>query len=159
MENQSFGRPQRPKGGKIKQALKVIVVLSVCAWLVYQIRHSRNKTKNYGSQTKLIIELELARINEKFRTNIEGKEMELQPENQAKVPSKSNYKESRMQENVVEIATNAGVTEEIDGVQSFHDENGVPPDGNETEIVAGQAHMLREENISNVDKGSWFGKK
>ena len=50
------------------------------------------------------------------------------------------------------------VTEEIDEVQSFHDENGVPPDVNETEIVFAQAHIVHEENISNVRKGSWLRK-
>ncbi|RDY00857.1 hypothetical protein CR513_15903, partial [Mucuna pruriens] len=59
-----------------------------------------------------------------------------------------------MQKNVVEDATNSEVTEEIDEVQSFHDENGVPPDVNETEIVFSQAHIVHEENISNVSEGS-----
>nr|KYP61657.1 hypothetical protein KK1_016165 [Cajanus cajan] len=37
-------------------------------------------------------------------------------------------KETRVQKNVVENAIDAAVREEIDGLQSFHDENGVPPD-------------------------------
>ena len=37
-------------------------------------------------------------------------------------------KETGIQKNVVEGATNAELTEEIDEVQSFHDENGAPPD-------------------------------
>ncbi|WP_162521412.1 hypothetical protein, partial [Escherichia coli] len=62
-------------------------------------------------------------------------------------------KETRTQENVVEGATNDGVTEGIDVIQSFHDENGVPPDCNETETVVGQAHIMHEENISDFTKG------
>ncbi|KAJ1393548.1 hypothetical protein SESBI_34911 [Sesbania bispinosa] len=271
MEYQSFGRPQRPKGANIKQALKVMLILAVCAWLVYQIKHS-----NYGGQTKLVagygaislgrkgiplqldertlpdsgnvdsvveakesssgrdVVEEFGHINEKnFRTN-EGKEVELEPESQVKVSSKDKYQDSskeksgkvdiesrknesghkehgyekypkrpvindsksnekeievqlreqpnvvqviknaksdlsvkendededpriienetRIQKNVVESVANASLAEEIDEVQSFHDENGVPPD-----IVAGLAHFLHEENISNVSKGSWLG--
>lgn len=290
MEYQSFGRPQRPKGANIKQALKVMLVLAVCAWLVYQIKHSGNKTEKYGGQTKLVAgyeaislgrkgtpsrlderalpdsrnvasvgqvkgsssgrddvsdgpkedkaEEEFGHINEQFRTN-EGKEMELKPESQPTVSSKNRNKDSfkeksgeiyvesrsesghkehgnekyqkravinefksndkekdvqhrelpndvhvrknaksdfsvkkndededpkvkeketKMQKNVAESAKNAGVIEELDEVQSFHDENGVPPDCDETEIVVGQAHILHEENISNVSKRSWLEK-
>ncbi|KAJ1437990.1 hypothetical protein SESBI_03420 [Sesbania bispinosa] len=286
MEYQSFGRPQRPKGANIKQALKVMLILAVCAWLVYQIKHS-----NYGGQTKLVAgygaislgrkgiplqldertlpdsgnvdsvveakesssgrddvsdgakedkaEEEFGHINEKnFRTN-GGKEVKLELESQLKVSSKDKYQDSskeksgkvdiesrrnelghnehgyekyqkrpvindsksnekeievqlreqpnvvqviknaksdlsvkeidededprivenetRIQKNVVESVANASLAEEIDEVQSFHDENGVPPDGNETEIVVGLAHFLHLENISNVSKGSWLG--
>ncbi|XP_068504030.1 uncharacterized protein [Phaseolus vulgaris] len=65
-------------------------------------------------------------------------------------------KKTGIQKNVVEGATNAELTEEIDEVQSFHDENGVPPDVNETEIVFGRAHIRHEENLSSVSKGSWL---
>ncbi|KAK7358373.1 hypothetical protein VNO77_00300 [Canavalia gladiata] len=289
MEYQSFGRIQRPKGINPKQALKMMLILAVCAWLLYQINHSRNNTENYKGQTKLDggygakslgrkgswleeralphsgnvdsakeakdsssgrddeshgakednAEEKIRLINEKFRTR-EEKEMELEPESQPKVSSKNKYKdlykkeygkvdmesrrsesghkehgnekyqkrpiindskskekkeevqlrerlndeqignnakldfsekendgdedtiirekETRMQENVVESATNAVGTEEIDEVQSFHDENGVPPDGNETEIMFGEPHILHEGNISNVSEVRWLRK-
>ena len=283
MDYQSFGRPQRPKGANIKQALKVILVLVVCAWLVYQIKHSMNKPQNYGSQTKHVVgygavslgrkgnpsrlderalpdsqsvdsaveatesssgrddvfdgaredkaEEEFGHINGKFGTNV-GKKVEHEPESQPKVSYKNKHKDSskeesgkvfveprresehkeviekypttpevndsqsndkeieeqlreppnaaqirknaksdfsakendedkdhriwqketRMQESVVESATNAGVTEAIDEVLSFDDENGVPPDGNEIKMV------VQEENISNFSKGIRLGK-
>jgi len=68
-------------------------------------------------------------------------------------------KETGIQKNVVEGATDAELTEEIDEVQSFHDENGVPPDVNETEIVFGRTHIVHEENLSNVGKRSWLRKQ
>ncbi|KAL2342561.1 hypothetical protein Fmac_003846 [Flemingia macrophylla] len=79
-------------------------------------------------------------------------------ENDGDEEHRTREKETRMQKNVVEDAINASVTEEIDDVQSFHDENGVPPDVNETAIVFGQAHILLEEKISNVGKGRWLRK-
>ncbi|XP_027344240.1 uncharacterized protein LOC113856572 [Abrus precatorius] len=260
MDYQSFGRAQRPKGAIIKQVLKAMLVLAVCAWLLYQIKHSRSNTENYRGQTKLDgaygtvslgrkgsssgrddepygankdkAEEEFGHVNEKFRTR-EGKEVELEQESQSKVSSMNKHhglskresgkvdieswksksglkghgneknptrpimidsksndiakevqqirknakpyfsakendededpmireKEIMMQKNVVERSTNADMTEEIDElVQSFHDENGVPPDANETEIVFGQARVMNEENISNVSKGSWLRK-
>ncbi|TKY60841.1 hypothetical protein E2542_SST17943 [Spatholobus suberectus] len=288
MEYQSFGRAaQRPKGASIKQALKVMLVLAIGAWLLYQIKQSRNNKENYGDQTKLdggygatllgrkgapsrLDEIALPdsgnvdsageakesssgkddgsdgakedKAEEEFGHNnekISTREVGLEPKSQPEVPSKKKCKDSsktksgkvgiesrsepghkehgnekhlkrpiindsvsndkekeiqhreqlnnvqvtknakpdfsekendgdeeprirgketRMQKNVVEDATNAEVTEEIDEVQSFHDENGVPADVNETEIVFGLAHILHEENISDVSKGSWLRK-
>ena len=289
MEYQSFGRVPRPKGANIMQALKVMLILAVGAWLIYQVKHSRNNTENYSDQTKLdeghgVIllgrkgmpsrldqmdfpdsgnvdfageakesssgrddesdgakedkaEEEFGHINEIFGR---GKEVELEPEStQPEVSSKIQHKhlcktksekvglesrsesghkehgnekyrnrpiindskssnkeedvqlreqlnevhvrknatsgfskkvndgdegsrirekETRKHKNAAENDTNAEVTEEIDEVQSFHDENGVPPDVNETEIVFAQAHIVHEENISNVRKGSWLRK-
>ncbi|KAK7398984.1 hypothetical protein VNO78_10159 [Psophocarpus tetragonolobus] len=283
MEYQSFGRAHRPKGAYINHALKVMLVLAVGAWLLYQIKHSRNNTEIYSDQTQLhgghgaillgrkgtpswldqidfpdsgnvdsarqAIESssgkddesgakkdkaeELAHINEKFSTREEN-EVGLEPESQHEVSSKKTYKDSskkksekvgvklrrsesnhtehvngknqnipiinyskssskeevqlreqlnevqvrknatsdfsekendrdegsrirlkktRMHKNVPDNDTNADLTEEIDNVQSFHDENGVPPDVNETEIVFGQAHIKHEEKNSNVNKG------
>ncbi|KAE9607574.1 hypothetical protein Lalb_Chr09g0331491 [Lupinus albus] len=265
MEYQSFGRPQRSKGANIKQALKLMLVLAVCAWLVYQTEHSiRNKTENHGFQTKLDIgdatillgrkgtpsrfdgiafpnsgnedssaegqessngsndlfdeakkldksEEEIGHVNEKLRGN-EEKEVELEPEKQSMVSSKNEYKDSSKEksgkvyvelsrsesgdnehsndpqsyydketakqliepqddehvtknaksdfsrnENDEEISTNAGMTEGIDEVQTFHDETGVPPDFNETEILVGRARVVHEESTSDFSKGSSIG--
>ncbi|CAJ1937032.1 unnamed protein product [Sphenostylis stenocarpa] len=292
MEYQAFGRAQRPKGVIIKQALKVMLVLAVGAWMLYQIQQSRNDRENYNDETKFVrgndaillgrkgilsrldeIDFpdsgnidsageesnsgrddesessdgakedkageEFGHIKEKFGTG-ERKEVELEPQSQSEVSSENQYKDSfkttagkvgiesrrnesrqkghgnekypkrsivndykingkekevqlrkqlnvvhvrqnaildfsekendgdeghrirdketGIQKNVVEGATSAEVTEEIDEVPSFHDANGVPPDVNETEIVFGQAHIVHEENLSNVSKGSWLRK-
>ncbi|KAK7369905.1 hypothetical protein VNO80_11953 [Phaseolus coccineus] len=291
MEYQAFGRAQRPKGAIIKQALKVMLVLAVGAWMLYQVKQSRNDRENYSDETKLVVghgavllgrkgilsrlyeidfadsgnvdsageakessgrddgsessdgakedkgEAESVNINEKSSSR-ERKQVELEPQTQPEVSSENQYKDSSkttggkvgiesrrsesghkehgdekypkrsivndsksngkekevqlrkqlndvharqnatldfsekendgdegpiirekktgIQKNVVEGATNAELTEEIDEVQSFHDENGVPPDVNETEIVFGRAHIVHEENLSSVSKGSWL---
>ncbi|OIV94284.1 hypothetical protein TanjilG_00033 [Lupinus angustifolius] len=260
MDYQSFGKPQRPKGANIKQALKLMLVLAVCAWFVYQMKHSiRNKTENHGFQTKLDTgdatiplgrkgtpsrldgiafpnsgnedssesssgsddlfdeakkldksEEEFGHVNEKLKGN-EEKEVELEPENQSMVSSKNEDKDSSKEEsakvyvelsrsessdeehsndprsydketakqlrepqhddhvtknaksdfsrkeNDEEISTNAGLTEGIDEVQTFHDETGVPPDFNETETIVGQARAMHEESTSDFSKGSSIG--
>ncbi|KAK7319952.1 hypothetical protein RJT34_04681 [Clitoria ternatea] len=265
MEYQSFGRAQRPKGANIKQALEVILALVVCAWLLYQINHSRNNTGNYdGSSSKIDGGYEAILLGRKGTLpqldeisfpdsgnvdSVEGKDSSsgrddvdesngtkedkaeekigLEPESQPKVSSKNEHRDlskkesgnigvesrksesghkefgdekhpkrpkindsksnckgkevqlreqvndvqvrknaksdfspkenaksdlsekgTRMQKNVVESGTDADMTEETDEVQSFHDENGVPPSVNETEIVFGQLHTLHEENMS-----------
>jgi hypothetical protein len=50
---QSLGRYQKPKESKIKQFLKVMIILTVCVWLLYQIKHI--EMKNYGGQTKIVV--------------------------------------------------------------------------------------------------------
>jgi hypothetical protein len=50
---QYLGRYQKPKGSKIKQFLKVMIILAVCVWLLYQIKHV--EIKNYDGQTKIVV--------------------------------------------------------------------------------------------------------
>ncbi|XP_057422105.1 uncharacterized protein LOC130715970 [Lotus japonicus] len=139
MEHQSSGRFQRPKGTSTKQTLKVMLVLAVCAWLVYQIQNSRSKTENYGSQTKIVVSGYGAK-------SLGRKGIESRLDEKA-LPGEHVSKNAESEFLEKENGEDAGVTEDIDEVQSFNDENGVPPDGNETDIVIG-------ENIPNVG-GSW----
>ncbi|KAJ4951341.1 hypothetical protein NE237_028173 [Protea cynaroides] len=48
MFHQSSVRNQRPKGFKVKQAFQIILLLAVSIWLLYQIKHSHDKPKEYG---------------------------------------------------------------------------------------------------------------
>ncbi|XP_012572132.1 uncharacterized protein [Cicer arietinum] len=179
MEYQSLGWYQKPKGSNIKQVLKGMLLLVVCVWLLYQIKHT--ETKNCGCQTNLVagygvISLgrkgipsrlderavldsrnvdsvgdEFEYTNEKFRKN-EGKKVELEQESQSKVTLKNSYK---MQKNVAESAANDGlIIEETDEVQSFHDENGVPPDGNEDNVsIFSSVNWLKKIHIYEVTSG------
>ncbi|MED6114917.1 hypothetical protein PIB30_085182 [Stylosanthes scabra] len=253
MGYQSSGSPQRPKGATIKMTLKIILVLVVCAWLVYQIKHSMNKKGSYDHQTEHVLgygavllgrkgldERDLPDLRdadsvgeakessngrddhnaeqESVNFTNKGSEVEHESESQPKKSSsrtghkdsyleesgkafierefdhkeyvidnyqeksiedvatsnkkggeeqqqlketpnaesdfsaKENDKDIEMQEKVIDKATDVGVAEVMDDVLSFHDENGVPPDGNETKIVA------HEENIFKVSKGIRLGK-
>ncbi|XLU49195.1 uncharacterized protein LOC107634368 isoform X1 [Arachis ipaensis] len=243
MGYQSFGSPQRPRGATMKFTLKVILVLVVCAWLVYQIMHSMNKTGNYGGQTQHVLgygavlfgrkgldERALPGLrnvnsvedkgssNGRDDDNTEqesvnwtngGNEVEHELESQHTEPSSRNgHNGSSLEESgkvfierkldhkdhvidkyqkilIEGVATSnkkGGGEEELketpnadsdflakeddkdtrtqdsmvegamDDVLSFHDENGVPPDGNETKTVA------HEDNMSKVSQGIRLGK-
>ncbi|KAF6142181.1 hypothetical protein GIB67_037099 [Kingdonia uniflora] len=56
MFRHSPSRNQRSKGFKIKQALQICLLLAVCTWLLYQIKHSYDKKKVYDETSKKISE-------------------------------------------------------------------------------------------------------
>ncbi|XP_028079235.1 cilia- and flagella-associated protein 251-like [Camellia sinensis] len=47
MFKQSPSRNHRSKGIKVKRVLQICVLLAVCFWLVYQVKHSHDKKKEY----------------------------------------------------------------------------------------------------------------
>jgi uncharacterized protein with PQ loop repeat len=50
---QSLGRYKKPKGSNIKLVLMMMIILAVCVWLLYQIKHV--EIKNYDGQTKIVV--------------------------------------------------------------------------------------------------------
>ncbi|RHN43636.1 hypothetical protein MtrunA17_Chr8g0390051 [Medicago truncatula] len=187
MEYQSFGRYQKPKGSNIKQVLKLMIVLAICVWLLYQINHT--ETKNYSSQTKFAVGSgakffgrkgimsqsderafpdsgkvdSVGEVADEFKSDDNEKEVQLRelqndmhvgmnakPKFSLKVKDEdieeNGIKEKgniKMQKNVVESGVNDD--EETNAVQSFRDENGVPPD-------------VTEENFSTFSKVNWLKK-
>ncbi|KAF8400891.1 hypothetical protein HHK36_014194 [Tetracentron sinense] len=49
---QSSGQNQRPKGFKVKHAFQFALLLAVCIWFLYQIKHSYDKRKDYGGSVR-----------------------------------------------------------------------------------------------------------
>ncbi|XP_057495234.1 uncharacterized protein LOC130780299 [Actinidia eriantha] len=47
MYKQSPGRNHRSKGIKVKRTLQICVLLAICFWLIYQIKHSYDKKKSF----------------------------------------------------------------------------------------------------------------
>lgn len=47
MFRHSPSRNQRSKGIKVKQILQICVLLAVCFWLIYQVKHSHDKKKEF----------------------------------------------------------------------------------------------------------------
>ena len=47
MYKQSPGRNHRSKGIKVKRTLQICVLLAVCFWLIYQVKHSHDKKKAF----------------------------------------------------------------------------------------------------------------
>lgn len=48
MNYQSASRNPRPKGFKVKRALQFTLLLVLCIWLLYQIKHSHDNTEDNG---------------------------------------------------------------------------------------------------------------
>lgn len=167
MEYQSLGRYQKPKGSNVKQVLKMMLLLAVCAWLLYQIK--KTETKKFGIQIKLVAGCghklfgrkgmlsrpderafpdsgkvdSVGEVTNEFKSNDKEKEVQLGVEE----------KGNKMQKNEVESAANNGVIV-IDEVQSFHDENGVPPDGGEENMSTFRiVNWLKKISIYEVTYG------
>ncbi|KAL1355442.1 uncharacterized protein [Arachis hypogaea] len=51
MIRRSPSRNQRSKGIKVKHVLQIILLLCVCFWLIYQIKHSHDKKKEFDDNT------------------------------------------------------------------------------------------------------------
>ncbi|PIN16207.1 hypothetical protein CDL12_11143 [Handroanthus impetiginosus] len=47
MYRQSPSRNQRSKGVKVKHVLQICLLLAVCFWLIYQVKHSHDKRKEF----------------------------------------------------------------------------------------------------------------
>ncbi|KAJ8529976.1 hypothetical protein K7X08_036811 [Anisodus acutangulus] len=47
MYKQSPGRNHRSKGIKVKNVLQICLLLAVCFWLIYQVKHSHDKKKEF----------------------------------------------------------------------------------------------------------------
>lgn len=215
MDYQSFGRQQRPKGANMKQALMVMLLLVVCAWLVYQINHSRNRPDNYGDQPiEQYRAVSLGRkgspswsrardfpnsgkaqfaeakktdsggfdknpgnVDERLRRSESDHKEQGNNKEYPKVPVNNDSKEAEAEirgppngellqirlntepdvsiEEIEEVDEPKTVTDE-DWAQSFHDENGVPPEVNETEPIDSEVHMnmVHETNRPNNSRES-----
>jgi hypothetical protein len=134
---QSLGRYQKPKGSKIKQFLKVMIILAVCVWLLYQIKHI--EMKNYGGQTKIVVG---------YGTKLFGRKGILSRLDEGAFLDSG--KVDSVGEVTNEYESNDDTEKEVhlkdmDEVESFHDENGVPPDSN-------------DENISTFSNVNWLKK-
>ncbi|CBI25108.3 unnamed protein product, partial [Vitis vinifera] len=45
----SPSRNQRSKGFKVKHILQICLLLAVCFWLIYQVKHSHDKKKEFDA--------------------------------------------------------------------------------------------------------------
>ncbi|PQQ10772.1 neurofilament medium polypeptide [Prunus yedoensis var. nudiflora] len=53
MLKQSPSRNQRSKGFKVKHALQMFLLLAICIWLLYQLKHSHDKKAYEESSAKI----------------------------------------------------------------------------------------------------------
>ncbi|XP_021865921.2 uncharacterized protein [Spinacia oleracea] len=55
MFKQSPSRNNRPKGIKVKHILQICVLLAVCIWLLYQVKHSHEKRKEFEAKDEKVV--------------------------------------------------------------------------------------------------------
>lgn len=78
MYRQSSSRNQRSKGVRIKHVLQICLLLVVCFWLIYQVKHSHDKKKDFDeSDAKALLDGvhndELIKLGRKdIRPQVEG---------------------------------------------------------------------------------------
>lgn len=74
MYRQSPGRNHRSKGIKVKNVLQICLLLAVCFWLIYQVKHSHDKKKEFDeSDAKAVSGDELIRLGRKdIQTRVDG---------------------------------------------------------------------------------------
>ncbi|KAF7819771.1 putative transmembrane protein [Senna tora] len=175
MDYQYFGRLQRPKGTNMKQTLLVMFLLAVCSWVVYQINHSNSKPENnHGAKPKLVEQLGTVSLGRKGKLpswlddergfpnsgNGDERSRKISESDSQSIEKEAEILQLRVPPNDGSIKDDEDVKEsEIvadgDWTHSFHDENGVPPEVNETEpIGSSEAHMemVIEEHKSDNSK-------
>ncbi|KAK1276499.1 hypothetical protein QJS04_geneDACA015951 [Acorus gramineus] len=57
MFRQSSSRNQRSKGFKVKHVLQIFLLLAICIWLLYQVKHSHDKKKAFNGRNGLVSDI------------------------------------------------------------------------------------------------------
>ncbi|KAK9270244.1 hypothetical protein L1049_025821 [Liquidambar formosana] len=101
MLKQSLSRNQRSKGFKVKHALQICVLLAICIWLLYQVKHSYDKKKAYGESSVKLSEKvqsghEILKIG---RKGLDPLVEETASENEKRGREEEEEEESRVDEN------------------------------------------------------------
>lgn len=144
MEDQSFGRFRKPKGSNIKQVLKLMLVLVFSGWLLYQIKQT--ETKNYGGQTKVVAGCGGIKLlgRKGIPTRLDERSL-----HESRIVD--SVGEAGGVDHVSDGAVDAGVImKEIYEVQSYHDENGVPPDSNEDNETKEEENEMHKNVVASA---------
>lgn len=105
MYRQFSSRNQRNKGFRVKHALQIFLLVAVCCWLIYQVKHSYDKKKNFNDND--------ARSSQHVQTNNEILKLGrkgLHP--QVKEPSNKNEKHDKEADEDIEVDIKAGGKED-----------------------------------------------
>ncbi|TKY71219.1 dentin sialophosphoprotein [Spatholobus suberectus] len=114
MIKRSPSRNHRSKGIKVKHVLQIILLLGVCFWLIYQVKHSHDKKKEFDeNDSKLSVGTQTA-----YQTSKLGRK-NLHP-GTGKVNHNEKHEEEEEDENIVED-------------EDKHEHNGHEEEGNEHE--------------------------
>lgn len=108
---QSSIRNQRSKGFKVKHALQIFLLVAVCFWLIYQVKHSHDKKKHYDDNDARISQnrqthdeiLKLGRNNLHPQVNELSNRNERHEEEAEEVEIKAEVKEDEIRGGVNEV--------------------------------------------------------
>lgn len=133
-------RNQRSKGFKVKHVLQAILLLGVCFWLIYQVKHNHDKKKEFDkNDTKLPIRTETDQILKLGRKDLHP----------GKVEADKNEKHEEEEEEDEHIAYNMQNKREHDDEQQQEgEERNKHETGEESEdnVHEGREEQDEEEN-------------
>ncbi|XP_074343422.1 uncharacterized protein LOC141682617 [Apium graveolens] len=145
MYRQFSSRNQRNKGLKVKYALQIILLVAVCFWLIYQVKHSYDKKKDFDDND--------ARNSQHVQTNNEILNLgRKDPHPQVKEPSKKNEKHDEEEDGDIEVDVKAeGKNDEVKG------DGDVEVDGHDQQKsdseLDGEKVIIDEENeLEGIDE-------
>lgn len=74
-------RNNRSKGIKVKHVLQIVLLLGVCFWLIYQVKHNHDKQNEFANDSKLSVSTQTDLILKLGRRDLHpGKHEEIQNE-------------------------------------------------------------------------------
>ncbi|PON68327.1 hypothetical protein PanWU01x14_096470 [Parasponia andersonii] len=160
MLKQSPSRNQRSKGFKVKHVLQICLLLAICIWLLYQVKHSHDKNKAFedsSSRTlaKMHTEDEIIKLGRRDLHPRVETPFKIENHEEKEEYSKEEVEESKLAESDNEEGRGGG-DDEIDG----HDqERAEEEESEEVEDLIDEEGREREEGIEeqeSEDKGIDF---
>ena len=148
MLKQSSCRNQRSKGFKVKHAIQICLVLAICIWLLYQVKHSHEKKKAYEESSGKISEKmqggrEIIKLG---RKDLHPQVEETTFETERKEELEQEIEESKPEES--EDEGRGGGDDELDG----HDQERVEEEeSEEVEDLIDEEDRERDEGSEELD--------
>ncbi|CAI9764443.1 unnamed protein product [Fraxinus pennsylvanica] len=153
MYRQSPSRTQRSKGIKIKHVLQICLLLAVCFWLIYQVKHSHDKKKEFDESDSKT-SLNRASSNEILTLG----RKDIRPRVEETVTKKGKHDEAAIEQETIEEEVEDNKHEEdeqeIKKADQKEDEGtrGEGDEINEHEHVKSDAEIDREEEFIDEEK-------
>ncbi|KAF8024687.1 hypothetical protein BT93_F1768 [Corymbia citriodora subsp. variegata] len=140
-------RNQRTKGFKVKHAIQIFLLLAICIWLLYQVKHSHDKKKVLEETTAA----ELSKDVETKHETIKLGRKDLNPQDKNADPGddrqeeekEDDTEETKLEE--TEMEERGGGDDEIDGNEQERDEEDDPE---EIEDLIDEEDRIKEDGIA-----------
>lgn len=169
-------RNQRSRGFRLKHILQIGILVAVCIWLLYQVKHSHEKKRAYNARNSKIIRTPIENQEDVFqfgrkdltRTEAAGTTSEIHKEEESEEAQEEEEPEVKQEETEDEEMRGAGDDGADEQNQEQHEgaergEDSMEEEGNggqmeETDLFDSQDHeegtQAREENYKSDDASS-----